>query len=157
MKTTNYSLLLFFATALLSAPHMRSATAPTTTSAAPAAAPQQFNLGWKETAVVGALGASAALLWAFSQHAHSKIGHSRYPLMQRRNIIRAQLSQKLDTAERETLTSELAEINYRMQRLQARKSRLHLLRILGGLGAITGLPLAGYGIHKNMKAQSKKA
>jgi hypothetical protein len=103
-------------------------------------------------AIASTLGGAA--LWANSQHKHSKIGHERYPHMQRRNIIRARLAEKIDPSERETLKEELAEINYHIGRIHAKKSRLNATRIISGLVALAGLTTTIYGLRK--KKTNKK-
>ncbi|MEI7580755.1 MAG: hypothetical protein WCJ17_03060 [bacterium] len=103
-------------------------------------------------AIASTLGGAA--LWASSQHKHSKIGHERYPHMQRRNIIRARLAEKIDPSERETLKEELAEINYHIGRIHAKKSRLNATRIISGLVALAGLATTIYGLRK--KKTNKK-
>jgi hypothetical protein len=103
-------------------------------------------------AIASTLGGAA--LWASSQHKHSKIGHERYPHMQRRNIIRARLAEKIDPSERETLKEELAEINYHIGRIHVKKSRLNATRIISGLVALAGLTTTIYGLRK--KKTNKK-
>ena len=97
-------------------------------------------------AIASTLGGAA--LWADSQHKHSKIGHERYPHMQQRNIIRARLAEKIAASERDILTEELTEINYRMQLIHAKKNRLNIRRIISGLVALAGLVTTVYGLQK---------
>jgi|GEM_PF-3469975 len=105
-----------------------------------------LTIPWIGVAVASILGGTA--VWANSQHKHSKIGHERYPHMQRRNIIRARLAEKIDHSDRETLKEELAEINYRIKKIHAKKSRLNITRIMSGLVALAGLATTIYGIRK---------
>jgi hypothetical protein len=150
MKNSNIQLMLILLlTSLMNAALLCSSSGPASVPIAPGA-PQKssrnFELKWNVVAGLSALAGTA--LWAHSQHNHSKIGHNRYPLMQQRNIIRARMTGLIDPTERARLQDELAEINYRIERLHARKSRLNLLRILGALTAISGLGATAYGIRK---------
>ncbi len=110
------------------------------------------NLSTTKLVTAGLSALIGVIVWAHSQHQHSKIGHERYPLTQRRNIIKELLASKLARSEQETLKDELEEIQYRLNRIHTKKSKLNGMRILSALAAIAGGATLVYGIRKKKPA-----
>lgn len=89
------------------------------------------------------LGATAAslLAWGYCQRQHGLLPAERYPLMQKRGILKAQRAKEQDTEKLQMLDEELAIINEKLQDLESKnqgyetaKYALLALTIGSGIG-----------------------
>ena len=90
----------------------------------------------------------SAAWWANSQHNHSKIGHIRYPFMNRKNILNALIEKETDKEIKRGLEKELEQQECQLALIQGRKNRHNAMRILAAIAGIAAFSGGIYGLQK---------
>lgn len=103
------------------------------TSIAPAAGPAFMN---PQRGALMAGSALSTLAWAYAQHHHSSIAVARYPLMQQRGILNAQLKKETDPEKIEALNQKLSVVTEALHNLHEKRTHYFTIKTASLLVAL---------------------